>query len=148
VAGQVLELFEDGHGSARLLKRTSARSGRITFRPAVGLGSGRSIVAVILQNGFVRRRLTVARYSVNDRPPARPGGFRLRRGTLLWRPAGRAATYVVALIGAGGAGTNHVQHATHVRLPRGTQRVTVVAVDSIGRPGKASIFRVPKQAKL
>lgn len=147
-AGQVLELFEDGHGSARMLKRTTAHSGRLSFRPGVGLGSARSIVAVILQNGFVRRRLTVARYSVNDSPPARPGGFRLGHGMLRWRPASRAATYVVALVGAEGTGTNHLQRATQLRLARGTRKVIVVAVDSIGRPGKAASFRVPKKAKL
>jgi hypothetical protein len=75
------------------------------------------------------------------------GHLALRHGTLHWRAAARASSYVVGLVAADGSTSTRALRATELRLPKGTRRVIVVGVDVLGRPGRSATFKVPKKIR-
>src|SRR5690606_6489035 len=84
-AGQSITFVERGRSGTRVIgtARTGAR--RLTFTPGPGAGGRREIVALIAQDGLVRREAVVARYTAP--PPLRPAAPRTLR---LSRSGGRA----------------------------------------------------------
>jgi hypothetical protein len=146
--GQAVRFLEEGPQTGRQLARTTASRGTIRFRPGDGKAGPRSIIAVVEQNGMVRRRLRVARYRA-PQPirPARPRRITLRRkGSRLlvrWTRAAGAERYVVGIRSSDG---RRLQLSTRKRLVRvrgfgshESARVEVTGVRGpyVGRPMRA-----------
>jgi hypothetical protein len=142
--GEQLELFEQGGpGNGRLLLTTARAHGTITFTPADGLGSHRHILAITLNGGLPRSSETLAPFSVEDSPPGRVEGLSRHGSTLTWKPVARAHDYVVAFVAADGLSTgSHTVTAARMRIPSGSTRAIVLAVDAIGRFGPSTTFKL------
>jgi hypothetical protein len=85
-----VKFVEFGRDVRNVIKTTTARRGRVSFRPADGPGGKRKIVALVEQNGLPRTKLTAGSYVAPPRPrPGRPRKARIvRRGSRLvvsWR---------------------------------------------------------------
>jgi hypothetical protein len=146
--GQVVRFFEDGPETGRQLVRTTATRGTIHFRPGDGKAGRRSIIALVEQNGMVRRRLRVARFRApQPMRPARPRRISLRRkgGRLLigWPRAVGAERYIVGIRPGDGRRMQISTRKRSVRLrgigSRESVRVEVTGVRGpyVGRPTRA-----------
>jgi uncharacterized membrane protein len=147
--GQQLQLYEQGTGgSGKLLLTTTRARGSLTYTPAVGLGTHRSILAVTLRDGLPRNRQSLAAYTINDSPPPRVQGLIHHHihhhSTLTWKPTPRAASYMLTFTAADGT-TGGAVTATRTRttIPPGSTRVTIVALDAIGRFGAPASTKLP-----
>ena len=147
--GEQLELFEQGGpGNGRLLLTTTRAHGTIAFTPADGLGSHRHILAITLNGGLPRSSETLAPFSVEDSPPGRVEGLSRHASTLTWKPTPRAHAYLVAFVAADGLSTgSHTVTAARMRIPSGSTRAIVVAVDAIGRFGPSTTFKLTAAKK-
>ena len=113
--GQRVRLFERGTGGGmHALRTVSKRRGTLRFRPALGLGRRRQIVAVVESRGFPRASLTVARFKApRDSLPSRPKRVTLKRANgnrlvIRWSRSRRARRYAVNLRLRDGRRVTHV----------------------------------------
>jgi hypothetical protein len=135
---QHLELYDEGRGGVgKLVTSTSHRSGHLTFTPTPGLGRNHKILAVTIRNGLARDRRIVAHYAVADNPPAKVKAVARHGHQLRWAAVPHARAYVVAFIAAGGTSSAVVTKRNHVRIPRSSRAVTIVAMDVLGRVSPA-----------
>jgi hypothetical protein len=114
IPGQRVRFAEIGPGVRRVITTTRERRGRVRFRPALGTGRRRTIMALVEQDGAPRGNLRVGSYTAPPRPrPGKPRALRVtRRGkrvTIRWRPPRRG-----------------FRHAVHVRLSDGRRLLRVV----------------------
>jgi probable HAF family extracellular repeat protein len=147
VAGQVLEIYEQGAGSSRLLLRTTARSGSLRYRPALGLGARRSIRLVTLRKGLARAEQTTATYTVVDKAPARVAKVHLKGRVLTWAVAARATGYLVSYSRNGLAFSTLTTRAHRLTLPAGVVVVAVAGRDAIGRLGPPTTVKIKPARK-
>jgi PKD repeat protein len=78
--GQTVQFYEQVRGILTPLgKPVGARRGAIAFRPAYAPSGARQVVAVVLQDGIERRRLTVATYTTKRVALHAPTHVKLRR---------------------------------------------------------------------
>jgi hypothetical protein len=105
--GQAVTFVERGAFGTRLIKTVADAGGTVRFKPAGGKGGMRTVLAFVQQRGMTTKTLQIGRYEAPG--PAKPGAVRKlaarRKGTNLkvrWKPAARAATYVVKLKGSKG----------------------------------------------
>jgi len=146
--------YERALGGLTRITATRGGHGSKRFLPATGRGRRRQVVAVAMQDGLPRDRITVARFAARTPRPGRPRRARIRR---------RGAAVVVRFKRASGA----VRHAVMVRvsdgrrllyLPRRRHRVLVGGVprrmrvsvsvrglDAAGRSGPARQARLPRR---
>ena len=101
-AGQKVTFVERGASAGTIIGDAKGSEGKLRFRPAEGKAERREIVALVSQDGQLRDRLTVARYSApGPMRPARPSRLRVRRaGSRLlvsWRTAKGARSHELAL---------------------------------------------------
>ncbi len=142
--GQQLELFEQGNGgSDRLLLQTSRAHGQLTYTPAVGLGTKRTIRAITIANGLPRADQTLAPYRVNDSPPGRVRSLAHHGGLLKWTSTRRAVLYMLSFTTPNGTTPALTTGARTVRLPADATAATIVAIDAAGRPGPPTTIKLP-----
>lgn len=98
--GQTVRFVERAGAVLHEIARTEGGTRRTSFVPAFGPGGRRQIVAVVMQDGRVRRELVVGSYVAPA--PARPGRARHitvrrtgQRVEVRWARAARAAKYEV-----------------------------------------------------
>jgi hypothetical protein len=147
-AGQDVTFAERGAAGTRVIGAARRGAGRIAFRPGAGPGGTRSIVALIAQNGLVRREVVVARYRAPAPPRLTPpAGLRVRRAGAVavatWRPS-PAARGQLATIRRGGAAEVRLLGRGARRLvvrglaPSARLRVEVRSLDAEGRRSAAA----------
>ena len=138
---------------------TAARVNKhVPFRPALGDGGKRKLVAVISRDGIPEQRIVVGSYRAPA--PAKAGRIRglhvKRRGsslTITWLRAANARRYVVTVkLRRGASITRSVGPKAHrlvlrEALARKGATVTVRAIGPLSVPGKAARLRV-KPAKV
>ncbi len=100
IVGQSVHFEEVGNGVGRRIGTAAFKRGVIRFTPGDGPKGRRRIVALVESYGNPRENIDVATYSAPaPARPARPAGVKLRRKgsrvTVTWRPARRAARYLV-----------------------------------------------------
>jgi hypothetical protein len=100
IPGQTVRFEETGSGVGRRIGTAKGKRGTLRFTPGDGPKGKRRIVALVESNGLPRENLDVASYTAPaPLRPARPAGLKLaRKGsrvTVSWRPARRAARYLV-----------------------------------------------------
>jgi hypothetical protein len=100
IAGQRVHFEEVGEGVGRRIGTATGRRGTIRFAPGDGPKGRRRIVAQVESYGNPRENVDVATYTAPaPAKPAHPAGVKLRRKgsrvTVTWRPARRAARYLV-----------------------------------------------------
>jgi hypothetical protein len=144
IPGQTVRFFERAPGLAHLVATTTRTTGRVKFAEAPAQPLGRSIEAVVIQDGLERARITVARFRA-ARPLLLRAPSRLqvrRHGTALsgtWRRVPGAVQYVIEI--RSGAQTYARVYTTRpsARLEPVPSRkrlvATVRAVDRAGRSG-------------
>lgn len=133
--GQSVRFVERSAGGVdHELARSAGGTGRTTFRPAFGPAGKRDVVALVLQDGTVRRELTVGSYVAPA--PARAGrvrGITVRRSgervTVTWSKAQRAGSYEVLVDLPDGRGEARIVPATHRR----------VVVSGLAAPGQIRV---------
>ena len=146
--GEKVTFVERAKGLEHALPRVRGRTGTLRFAPGGGRPGRRQIVANVTQDGLPRKSYVVASY-VAPRPskPGRAGRVRLRRSgssavTVTWRPAARAARYVVKVRLADGHRSTTIVPARSRRsvrvaafLPKKGGQVRITAVDRAGLAG-------------
>ena len=100
IPGQVVHFEEVAAGGGRRIVTATGRRGTVRFSPADGPRGKRRIVALVESYGKPRANVDVASYTAPaPARPAQPRGVKLsRKGsrvTVTWRPATRAARYLV-----------------------------------------------------
>ena len=145
--GQHLELFEQGTpGNDRLLLSTTRARGQLTYTPAVGLGSSRTIRAITIANGLPRATQTLAPYRINDSRPPRVPSLLHHGQRLSWQKTPRAVRYMLAFTTTNGTTPTVTTRARTVRIPDGATAATIVAIDAADRPGPAATIKLPVPA--
>lgn len=147
-AGQRVVFEEQGSTTARIIGSTTGGKGSLRFKPSVGPGGTRRIVARVELDGLPSEKLTIARFRVrNTITPGRVRRLRVKRSrrgvSIRFRAAVNARRYQVLVKRRDGAARliRTRRRALRVKLPR-TQsgRVYVMAVgptDLVGRPRSA-----------
>jgi hypothetical protein len=114
MAGQRVRFVEMGRGVRNVITSTRAARGKTRFRPAVGDGRRRRIVAMVEQNGGPRATLRAGSYLAPGRPrPLRPRRLRLAR-----RATGLAVSWTAPRPG--------FRHAVALRLADGRRLLRIV----------------------
>jgi hypothetical protein len=146
LAGQRLQFVERSGGGANLLTTTKRASGNLRFTPNPRLGSKRTIEAIAFNGATPRSTSTVARYRVPP-PPRRKRvrKLKLRNRILSWRAQRGVASYEVALALPGGTTVMRTARRARLKLSglptKGTLRVSILAVDAVGRLGPVASAR-------
>jgi hypothetical protein len=121
IAGQRVRFVEIGAGVRNVIATTRAARGKTRFRPAVGNGRRRRIVALVEQNAAPRASLTAGSYRAPARPrPGRPRRLRIARRARAMRISWRAPQ-------------PGFRHAVALRLADGRRLLRIV------RPGTRSV---------
>jgi len=152
IPGQVVRLYEQAVGGGQLLKKvTGGGKGTIRFTTAEALGTKRTIVAQVEQDGRPRTVLTVARFSAPNPKLAR-AKVRVRRAgsraVVTWSSAVGAARYKVAVAVTDGRRLLLLPkgRARRVVVPRVSKRhgvtARVVGLSPKGRRGPAAVGRL------
>ena len=114
IAGQRVRFVEVGRGVRNVITSTRAARGRTRFRPAVGDGRRRRIVAMVEQNAAPRATLRAGSYLAPGRPrPLRPRRLRIAR-----RATGLAVSWTAPRPG--------FRHAVALRLADGRRLLRIV----------------------
>ena len=99
--GRFVTFVEEGPFTAQTLRARVPANGSLTFRPGAGPGGRRRIVALVGQDGLVRRRVVAARFSAPTTRLAQPAsaGYVVHGRVLRvhWRSVGGADGYVVVV---------------------------------------------------
>lgn len=100
--GQQVRFVERAGAVLHELARSAGGQGTTAFRPAFGPGGRRELVAVVMQDGRVRREMTVGSYVVAAPPrPDRVRRVRIRRDgqrvSVSWAKARHAGSYEVVV---------------------------------------------------
>lgn len=143
--GQRVTFEERGAATSHVIGSTTGGKGSLRFKPAVGPGGRRQIVARVELGGLPNKNLTVARFRVRDTlTPGRVSKLRVKRSrrgvTVRFKSARNAKRYQVLVKRRDGT-TRLIRtrrRSLRVKLPR-TQsgRVYVLAIgptDMLGRP--------------
>ena len=158
--GQTVRFVERGPATAHAIGSARGRRGRIPFRIAQGPAGPRTIVAVVENEGTVRKEITIARFRA-PRPalPARPRGLKVRRSrgglAVSWKRLAGAPRYVVAADVADGRRLVLTSRRTRVRIPaipaRTSARIRVAGLTVTNVAGKRASARVkvvkPRRAR-
>jgi hypothetical protein len=146
--GQSVQFAERGAFGTRLIgKPVTGARGRVRFSPANARGRKRGLIALVRQDGIVRRRQTITTFTApSSIRPGRPGKILARRSdhtlTIRWRRARGARRYVVRLTGAHGTRLAAYTQQSSVRFTaiRRDERIRI-EVHAISRNGAAGPAR-------
>jgi hypothetical protein len=153
IAGQRVHFEEVGKGVGRRLGTAKGKRGTLRFTPGDGPRGKRRIVALVEQDGHPRENIAVAAYTAPaPARPARPARVRVSRkgsrATVTWRPAARAARYLVRATLSDGRkvllfATRKKRSVRISGLARGVRgRITVAGLKPDGTPGPAGTARL------
>ena len=98
IAGQKVTFAEQGKGVKDVIGETAQRRGVLRFKPALGVGRKRTVIAIVSQDGVPREEIEVAKFtrpSVAAGPPEGREAEAQRqeaRGQLETRPRARAGS--------------------------------------------------------
>jgi hypothetical protein len=157
IPGQTVRFIEQGPATYHLIGITRRRRGSFTFVPADGRGGRRTIVAVVDQGGFPRRRLRLSSYSAP--PPFIPGApkslsVRRSRGGLAvsWGRSAGAKRFLVRVLLSDGRRLEFVLKRRSLRVQHvpGIDYGTIIVVGLRGdnQPGHVARARLrPQPAK-
>jgi hypothetical protein len=149
-AGLSVQFAEQAGRVYRVIGRTTNGHGRLRFASADGPGGGRTIYAIVSEDGVARQKLAVARYVAPGWvTPGRVRGVHVRargRGfSIGFGAAASADHYLVRIVASDGRRLQRLigDHARHTLiLPalgfRDRVRVTVTGVSASGRSGAAT----------
>jgi hypothetical protein len=146
LAGQEVTFVERTRdGVAKVLGRAGGRSGRLRFTPA-STGQDARIEASVVQDGFPRARVDVARFrAVAGKAPAAPARLRERRGSrglaLSWSRVSGASGYRVDVLRGSRRIARRTTKKTLLRLARVPETALRVEVRAIGPDGLTSPAR-------
>jgi hypothetical protein len=153
--GQTVTFVERGPSTAHVIGTAKGTRGRITFRTADGPGGPRSIVAVVDNDGLVRKQLTVARFRApKPAAPERPRRVRVRRTgsglSLVWPRSAGADRYVVGVDVSDGRRLVFITRKPSLQVPaipsRAGASVRVAGLTVANRPGRSATARVKPAA--
>jgi len=139
LAGQTVQFTERGNDAAHVIATTGRAAGTLRFTPDPVLGRNRTIQAIVANNGMPRLARTVARFTVEPPPrPRRVTKVRLRARTLTWRRQPGVTRFEIAITAPDRTTSIDTSQRPRLKLratlPRsGTLRVTIVALDAVGR---------------
>ena len=143
-AGQNVVFEEQGSATARIIGSTRGGKGSLRFKPSIGPGGRRRIVARVELDGLPSEKLTIARFRVRDTiTPGRVKRLRVKRSrrgvSIRFRAALNARRYQVIVRRRDGTARviRTKRRSLRVKLPRNQSgRVHVMAIgptDLIGR---------------
>lgn len=144
-AGQTVTFAERGGGVFHLIGRATGSRGSLTFKPSLGVGRRREIVALISLAGVPRNNVVVARYAVASPPrPTTPTRVRVARAgsdlTVSWLPADRWGCLVLATLSDGHRLLYAMAPMRHsLRIPRLAPGIGArITVTDLGQTGNTS----------
>jgi Concanavalin A-like lectin/glucanases superfamily/PKD domain len=146
--GMQIAFAERGARSYKLIGQAHTGHGQIQFVPAAGRRGQREILALIVENGIVRRSIVVARYRApGPSRPGRPGNVRVaHHGTTVsasWSSAAGAADYAIILTTSDGERTLQVTRKRTFKFTGITRSahgsVTVMAFSATGLTGAGTV---------
>lgn len=153
---QTVTFVERGAHTAHALGTAQGKRGRITFRLADGPGGPRTVVAIVENDGLVRKQIVVARFTA-PKPvrPARPQGLTARRTggglALRWRPAAAATGYVIGVDVGDGRRLVFTTKKPSLRIPaippRFGVQIRVAGLTAANAKGPNATARVPVKSK-
>lgn len=159
--GQRVRLVERGTGGGlHALRTVRARRGTLRFKPALGLGRRRQVVAVVESRGLPRASLVIARYQAPpDSVPSRPSKLTLKRSTgrtlmIRWTRSRGAQRYAVNLRLRDGRRVTHVTRKRRLvvadvpAINAGTVRVAGLRADNLAGPARAATLRPRPKLEL
>ncbi len=139
--GQKVVFVDRGASSQRTLKTTNAAKGSVTFSPQAAAPGAHKLVAMVLQQGTLRKEIVLARYG-SPTGTGRVTGLHARRKgsktTIAWRPVCAAYSYAVTIT-AGKTKTIKTTRKPSITLTgKGKRTVSVLAVNTAGQAGRGS----------
>ena len=79
IPGQEVTFAEQGKGVKDVIGVSSQSNGVLRFKPALGVGRKRTVVAIVTQDGVPREEIEVAKFVAPPSLPGRPQGVALKR---------------------------------------------------------------------
>ena len=159
--GQRVRLFERGAGDAMdAIGTVRERRGKLQFKPALGLGRRRQIVAVVESRGIPRASLTVARFRApRERLPGRPRRVRLSRKSgdtlvIRWSRSSGADRYAVNLLLRDGRRITPVTRKRRLvvgdvpAIDGGTVQVAGLRADNVSGPARKATLKPSPKVEL
>lgn len=154
--GQTVRFVERGTSTAHVIGNAKGANGRIPFRIAEGPAGKRTIVAIVENEGTVRKEITVARFRAPRAAlPARPKRVRVRRSrgglVISWKRVGGVRRYAVGADLSDGRRLALVSRRPTLRIPavpaRTTGRIRVAGLTATNVAGKRATARIVKPRK-
>ena len=100
IKGQEVDFAEQGKGVKDVISVSAQGNGALRFKPALGAGRKRTVIAIVTQDGVPREEIEVEKFVAPPSLPGRPQGVTLtRKGTKLvvgWRSAPGASRVAVS----------------------------------------------------
>jgi hypothetical protein len=151
VAGRTVTLMESGPGAPpRVLAKSTAKDGSVSFKPFITPERDRTIVAIVEKDGMPVSRTVVARYTAPAAGRVKAvGGLRAvihgSRVKVAWKAQRAASHYRVLVTDRVGRRTLQTTKQHRIALKAATTRkVTVRAIGADGRVGPAKSVK-PRQ---
>jgi hypothetical protein len=154
--GQTVRFVERGPQTAHVLGTARRANGQLPFRIADGPAGKRTIVAVVENEGTVRKEITVARFRA-PRPavPAKPRGLRVKRArgglTLRWKRVPGVTRYVIGVDVSDGRRLALGSRKASLRIPQipanASARIRVAGLTATNIAGKRATARVKSAGK-
>jgi len=149
IDGQGVAFFERAGNTLTPIATTDQASGTITYTPAAGKPTRRTIEALVSQDGMPRARRTLLTYRQALAPLRNVRGIHRKGGWLRWRAAPGSPTYAILLRTADQTTYTHRTRRTRLRLPARarTARVLtqIVTITADGRTSTPAIRRLAAQ---
>jgi hypothetical protein len=143
--GQKVVFVDRGAASQRTLKSTNAATGSLAFSPQTATSGAHKIVAMVMQQGTLRREIVVARYT-SPTGTGRVTGLRARRKgnktTVSWKPVCTALDYAITVKAGKTTKTTSTKKTSTVITGKGKRSVSVLAVNFAGQTGKRSTITI------
>ena len=137
IEGQQVSFFERAGNTLTPIATTDGPSGRVTYTPAPGKPTRRSIEALVTQYGTPRARRTLLEYRQALAPLRRVRAIHRKGRWLRWRAAPGSPTYAILLRTADASTYSLRTSRTRLRLPAKARnagvQVQIVTITTDGR---------------
>ena len=150
IPGQKVIFTERGEGIASELGKARGRRGTISFKPTTALDRKRTIEAEVIQDGFPRALITVAKFKAPKPPKLRKPKLRAKRTKnavkASWRSVPGASRYLAALSAGRETLYRVLTKKSKLRFKRtpkkGKLKLTVQALSEVQAPGPTAKLKL------